>query len=44
MLEAPIMRSTWLAPACIAAQLIFGAAVYGRLPERVPIQRQHSGA
>jgi uncharacterized membrane protein len=31
------MRSKWLAPACIVAQLIFGAAVYSRLPEQVPI-------
>jgi immunity protein, SdpI family len=31
-----IMRSKWLAPAVIVAMLIFGLAVYGRLPARVP--------
>jgi uncharacterized membrane protein len=31
-----MMRHKWLTPACIAALLIFGAAVYGRLPEQVP--------
>jgi uncharacterized membrane protein len=30
------MRSRWLAPACIAVVLAFGAAVYAQLPERVP--------
>jgi uncharacterized membrane protein len=31
------MHSKWLAPACIVAQLIFGAVVYSRLPDQVPI-------
>jgi uncharacterized membrane protein len=31
-----MMRHKWLAPACIAAMLVFGATVYGRLPDRVP--------
>jgi uncharacterized membrane protein len=30
------MNSKWLAPLGIAAMLIFGAAIYGRLPEQVP--------
>jgi uncharacterized membrane protein len=30
------MRSRWLAPACIAVLLVFGAAVYAQLPDRVP--------
>jgi uncharacterized membrane protein len=37
------MRSKWLAPACIVAQLIFGAAIYSRLPERVPIHWDING-
>lgn len=31
-----MMRHKWLAPACIAAILLFSAAVYGQLPEQVP--------
>src|SRR5690349_17039590 len=30
------MRSRWFAPACILAMLLFGAAVYSRLPAQVP--------
>jgi uncharacterized membrane protein len=37
------MRNKWLAPACIVAQLIFGAAVYSRLPEQVPIHWDING-
>jgi uncharacterized membrane protein len=37
------MRSKWLAPACILAQLIFGAAIYSQLPERVPIHWNING-
>jgi uncharacterized membrane protein len=37
------MRSKWLAPACIVAQLIFGAAIYSQLPERVPIHWNING-
>lgn len=29
------MRSRWFAPLCIVAMLIFGIAVYGRLPQQV---------
>lgn len=37
------MRSRWLAPLCIVAMAIFGAAVYNRLPAQVPMHWNITG-